>query len=117
MACAVGTFAPDAGASTCSNCAPGTEGPSTGLDACLDCSPGTYATAPGTVMCIQCSCNDGNICTTDTCDPVSAVCSNNGECTPVPVTQTPTRFALLALLLVIGGAFALKTVDPDLNTS
>jgi len=45
---------------------------------CTPCAAGTYAASSGAVVCLPCpSCDDGDACTTDTCDPVLA-------CTHVP---------------------------------
>jgi peptidoglycan/xylan/chitin deacetylase (PgdA/CDA1 family) len=83
--CAAGTYA-DAGAASCSSCAAGSAAPSDsaactacpagtfagpGAGSCTACAAGSYAAA-GAGSCTACgSCDDGDSCTTDTCDPMN----------------------------------------------
>ncbi len=67
-ACAAGTYAA-AGSSACTTCAVGTFA-AAGSSACTACAAGTYADQPGSSACTECvgGCDDGDVCTTDTCD-------------------------------------------------
>lgn len=68
LPCPAGTVSTGYGSDQCTSCAPGTEAPTPGLAACLTCSVGTYAPNSGTASRIQCACDDGDMCTVDTCD-------------------------------------------------
>ena len=85
--CSAGTVSV-AGAGACTACAPGSIAASPGVSACVPCVAGTYATGPaatactacaagtysaaGAASCVSCgSCDDGEACTVDRCDPTS----------------------------------------------
>lgn len=67
--CPAGSIASSAGMSACTTCGAGTSAASPGSAACAPCASGTYAAA-GATYCTACgSCDDGQACTVDDCDP------------------------------------------------
>ena len=68
--CPGGTSASAAGAASCTPCAGGTVA-AAGAVTCTACAAGTTS-GPGAVACTACgSCDDGNACTADRCDPAN----------------------------------------------
>lgn len=71
MKCAAGTIAAAPGATECTPCPPGTSA-AAGTASCVACPSGTYAATARAGACASCgSCDDGNACTVDACDPVA----------------------------------------------
>lgn len=78
--CPGGRYLSSGACLACSSCPAGTYESSacapTSDATCTPCADGTYAPAPGATACASCgSCDDGDACTTDSCDP-AAGCSH-----------------------------------------
>jgi len=83
------TITANTSCTACTTCAAGTyEATACAAQAntvCTPCAAGTFASAPGAKACVACgSCDDGDACTTDACDPVKG-CTH----TPIPGCTPP----------------------------
>ena len=73
--CSPGTYQPNEGATACILCEPGTAQAISAALECRECDVGTYQPDAGQAECIDCLCDDGLVCTLDTCDSLTGGCS------------------------------------------
>jgi peptidoglycan/xylan/chitin deacetylase (PgdA/CDA1 family) len=82
--CPAGT-APSPDRASCATCPRGTSSPGE-VEACLPCPTGTYTSGEGASTCSACegrgSCDDGDTCTTDTCDATRGCVHTPTPCAP-----------------------------------
>ena len=58
----------------CTQCAPGTHAEFNGADHCEPCAAGTFASDAGAAVCTACECDDGLVCTVESCGASSGIC-------------------------------------------
>lgn len=104
--CPAGTFQPDSGQTTCQACAPGSGQASEGSIECIPCADGTFQPDAGQTACLSCTCDDSDLCTTDSCDTVSGDCQYVDACVIPAVSQW--GLVAMSMVLLIAGSLALR---------
>jgi hypothetical protein len=72
--CNPGSFS-ETGFTPCTSCTPGTFSAGLGATHCTACPVNAFTSDSGRSFCVPCDCDDGTVCTLDTCNAVNGACS------------------------------------------